>query len=111
MTKTGRNEPCPCGSGKKYKKCCLSKLQKYVEQRNPHYPHWDDVVRWKTVVNGKTMLVVRQIAVEIDRDTGERFPEPYIAQLRIDGLTTKILTRSTKIKTCNWMCEQKGLTR
>lgn len=23
--KTGRNEPCPCGSGKKYKKCCLNK--------------------------------------------------------------------------------------
>ena len=21
-TKMGRNEPCPCGSGKKYKKCC-----------------------------------------------------------------------------------------
>ena len=21
-TKVGRNEPCPCGSGKKYKKCC-----------------------------------------------------------------------------------------
>ncbi len=20
--RTGRNEPCPCGSGKKYKKCC-----------------------------------------------------------------------------------------
>ena len=23
MSKIGRNEPCPCGSGKKYKKCCL----------------------------------------------------------------------------------------
>ena len=23
--KVGRNEPCPCGSGKKYKKCCLPK--------------------------------------------------------------------------------------
>ena len=23
--KVGRNEPCPCGSGKKYKKCCLDK--------------------------------------------------------------------------------------
>lgn len=23
--KTGRNDPCPCGSGKKYKKCCLVK--------------------------------------------------------------------------------------
>jgi len=22
--KTGRNDPCPCGSGKKYKQCCLS---------------------------------------------------------------------------------------
>ena len=22
--KTGRNDPCPCGSGKKYKKCCLT---------------------------------------------------------------------------------------
>ncbi|WP_270657046.1 SEC-C metal-binding domain-containing protein [Aeromonas sp. Y293-4] len=20
--KTGRNDPCPCGSGKKHKKCC-----------------------------------------------------------------------------------------
>ncbi len=25
--KPGRNEPCPCGSGKKYKKCCLKKNQ------------------------------------------------------------------------------------
>ncbi|MGE3916856.1 MAG: DUF1186 domain-containing protein [Hyphomicrobiaceae bacterium] len=25
--KIGRNEPCPCGSGKKYKKCCLSTEQ------------------------------------------------------------------------------------
>jgi hypothetical protein len=23
--KIGRNDPCPCGSGKKYKKCCLRK--------------------------------------------------------------------------------------
>jgi len=25
--KVGRNDPCPCGSGKKYKACCLGKLQ------------------------------------------------------------------------------------
>lgn len=23
--RAGRNDPCPCGSGKKYKKCCLLK--------------------------------------------------------------------------------------
>lgn len=25
--KPGRNEPCPCGSGRKYKKCCLGKAR------------------------------------------------------------------------------------
>ena len=25
QTKIGRNQPCPCGSGKKYKKCCMGK--------------------------------------------------------------------------------------
>jgi tetratricopeptide (TPR) repeat protein len=25
MAKIGRNDPCPCGSGKKYKKCCLTR--------------------------------------------------------------------------------------
>jgi uncharacterized protein len=25
--KTGRNDPCPCGSGKKYKNCCLQTEQ------------------------------------------------------------------------------------
>lgn len=27
MPKVGRNQPCPCGSGKKYKKCCLGEVQ------------------------------------------------------------------------------------
>ncbi len=25
MSKQSRNDPCPCGSGKKFKKCCESK--------------------------------------------------------------------------------------
>ena len=24
----GRNDPCPCGSGKKYKQCCMKKARK-----------------------------------------------------------------------------------
>jgi preprotein translocase subunit SecA len=24
-SKVGRNDPCPCGSGKKYKQCCINK--------------------------------------------------------------------------------------
>jgi MtfA peptidase len=30
----GRNEPCPCGSGKKYKECCLSRLSDNKNQTN-----------------------------------------------------------------------------
>lgn len=26
VSEVGRNEPCPCGSGKKYKKCCIGKI-------------------------------------------------------------------------------------
>lgn len=30
--KVGRNDPCPCGSGKKYKKCCLLKERMYQKK-------------------------------------------------------------------------------
>lgn len=33
MEKIGRNEPCPCGSGKKYKKCCLVKQQEDASRK------------------------------------------------------------------------------
>jgi uncharacterized protein YecA (UPF0149 family) len=26
-TRIGRNDPCPCGSGKKFKHCCLDKMR------------------------------------------------------------------------------------
>jgi tetratricopeptide (TPR) repeat protein len=33
MEKAGRNDPCPCGSGKKYKKCCLPMHEADERQR------------------------------------------------------------------------------
>ena len=33
MVKRGRNDPCPCGSGKKFKKCCLGKSKEEVMQK------------------------------------------------------------------------------
>lgn len=35
--KVGRNDPCPCGSGKKFKKCCLRRLEEweFKVERNP----------------------------------------------------------------------------
>ena len=31
VVKVGRNEPCPCGSGEKFKKCCIWKVNCGVE--------------------------------------------------------------------------------
>ena len=33
--KIGRNEPCPCGSGKKYKHCCLEKQEAARQAKDP----------------------------------------------------------------------------
>jgi tetratricopeptide (TPR) repeat protein len=33
MAKTGRNDPCPCGSGRKYKVCCLTKDEDAERER------------------------------------------------------------------------------
>lgn len=45
MGKIGRNDPCPCGSGKKYKKCCLSK-DREREQECLSSGSMDFVVDW-----------------------------------------------------------------
>jgi hypothetical protein len=33
MSKINRNDPCPCGSGKKYKKCCYKTEQDKKSQK------------------------------------------------------------------------------
>ena len=33
MEKINRNDPCPCGSGLKYKKCCMNKISSYEEKK------------------------------------------------------------------------------
>lgn len=44
--KIGRNDPCPCGSGLKYKKCCLSK-------ETIHYPNMEKL---KNNINEKATI-------------------------------------------------------
>jgi len=36
----GRNDPCPCGSGKKFKKCCYDKMKqkKWLEETSNPSP-------------------------------------------------------------------------
>ena len=39
MGKIGRNAPCPCGSGKKFKKCCIDKVIPSISETSRDY-HW-----------------------------------------------------------------------
>lgn len=36
MAKVGRNDPCPCGSGLKYKRCCFAKDEAAESERFAH---------------------------------------------------------------------------
>ena len=47
----GRNEPCPCGSGKKYKRCCLQKDNPTVSDDLP----WRQVRAARESLNAKMM--------------------------------------------------------
>jgi len=67
--KVGRNSPCPCGSGKKYKRCCLSKkeenLKKTIqEQKNCLEEENKDIEDEKQSTD---------IATSVDVDKEQRF--------------------------------------
>lgn len=60
-----RNELCPCGSGKKYKKCCLSTVSEAIS-------HFDD--SWKRVFSG--LAEAMGMVCGLDAAEEETIPEP-----------------------------------
>lgn len=59
MEKIGRNSPCPCGSGKKYKRCCMSKLPSLYRmevQLPPIFSDPNDAARFLKDLHHKTKI-------------------------------------------------------
>lgn len=50
MSTVGRNDPCPCGSGKKYKRCCLGQSV-------------EDTRRSRNLTIAVTLVIVAAMAV------------------------------------------------
>ncbi len=46
MSKIGRNEPCPCGSGKKFKKCCMRGDSEHRQQLETFDEVVDEAITW-----------------------------------------------------------------
>lgn len=76
MTKIGRNDPCHCGSGEKYKKCCLPKhyveantdlkiinriFEEEKEKLNIHLPHILKPFRGGVKLKGSKLLEVEDV--------------------------------------------------
>ncbi len=60
--KTGRNKPCPCGSGKKYKKCCArkKKVQLNVNLNKKYADSYNILIKTREEIEGmrRTGLLV-----------------------------------------------------
>lgn len=54
----GRNDPCPCGSGKKYKYCCLRKRRQFDVIPWPTFP--EDIVIGELLRSSKEFLTFYQ---------------------------------------------------
>ena len=52
--KVGRNDPCPCGSGKKYKKCC--ELKKMSKNFTAHPIGQEEIIAKKTESKAKSLF-------------------------------------------------------
>ncbi len=66
----GRNEPCPCGSGRKYKVCCSSKPALLLERRVGWLQHklLAFAMRPLRIADTFDLFVVARTAAEIDDD-------------------------------------------
>ena len=79
----GRNDPCPCGSGKKYKKCCLALDQKQARQiRSLDSPaQWMNFY-WDKITGQMDSLVADQIDVIGQRWGAPLSQAPYLSHLQ-----------------------------
>lgn len=58
--KIGRNDPCPCGSGKKYKKCCIDKPFKETPYEDSTY-HSNSLLTYEEVDSMGTDEIIKRL--------------------------------------------------
>ena len=77
MTKAKRNELCPCGSGKKFKKCCIPRPKPNIYI--PQHVSETDVERHRSRIAG--MIIMQTLAL---MDTSS--PPAIRCRLRLEDL-------------------------
>ena len=101
MTKVGRNQPCPCKSGKKYKLCCLAAHEAAriatTQQQQPSLQaiatanpgSYDEVERLDQLSNGALDLIHAGRLDEAERMCQQlltEFPDVFDGHMRLGQL-------------------------
>jgi methionyl aminopeptidase len=84
--KVGRNDPCPCGSGKKYKKCCMGKedLAKNTDVKEDYLKKYNIKLKEKSDI--EAIKVAGRLAVKT-----LEIVEPYVrAGVKTDDINTLV---------------------
>ena len=91
--KVGRNDPCPCGSGLKYKKCCQGKpLQKTDNIEQVYARKYG--IRLKKTSDIEKIRRAGRLAIET-LDRVEAMIRPGIATNEIDTLVHQFTVQTT----------------
>ncbi|MCL6612930.1 MAG: SEC-C domain-containing protein [Peptococcaceae bacterium] len=80
----GRNDPCPCGSGKKFKRCCRETVEKMMF-------HWNNRSRWPWM----TPQLQKALAVVCGLRPGEGEAPPPVSAMdeALDNLAKKVFSK------------------
>ena len=77
LAKIGRNDPCPCGSGKKYKKCCINREIRVDKKTNsPIFKHltYEKVDELST---GQIIAKLEELGIPFEKDQFIEDTEKY----------------------------------
>lgn len=97
MVKISRNAPCPCGSGKKYKKCCASREESTHTKEEISLEEWHaEVEELNTLFNSVIDLINSGELDEAEKKSHEllsRYPD------QVDGLQQLAMVHEAKGET------------
>ena len=99
MSKIGRNSPCPCGSGKKYKRCCERKEAEMMQRDlpsgkftyksgsygGPGKGYFPSILCYKEINPNswkEHLCLVKPDAVSDDEDSASSIAEKHLAAAR-----------------------------
>jgi hypothetical protein len=100
MSKLGRNDPCPCGSGKKYKRCCLSAHNEGFEEQLAapiNTKQKDDFIPFEEVVDYGNPLIDETFFAnnDIHEISAPRLIYSCLLNPEIEGIASKVVRQTT----------------